>query len=1018
MKKEVILALFLVFTLLFSNLASAQSYSFTARVVDDLRMAFADDEGKVEIALEVREKQVDSAIEEAKAGNIEEAIEFLEDAKEKLEVVQEKVLPDICDQVDESVDEVTKKIIENKDIDPEFSEYLDGYLKEEEKTKLTAEHSEKLFEYCDELAKQDYELMLQDEKCNPDDAPDWLRGEIDDKMEENQKEAGEKMLEIFTTCINDPRECDCSDIPIASEKTKCEKGKALAIRCEFQNDESACRELDNLDIEMPSNLPKFLQVLFQQRINNAINSKEKEMMERHAPPECIAAGVVSREECEAIMMEKYAPSECVLAGATTKEECDKIMFSIHGPPPNECMENGEFIGEEACNEKMVSSGMIPKECIKDGMPISEEECRAIMEEKGMMGPPECKGLNKEECDAFFAEQGIGPGMTPPPIDCEGITEEECRILMEEQGIVMAPPECKGLNEEECNRLIIEKGLFPQDMIDPKVAPGKEFKIPQECVGMSFQECEDYLMGNYMPQECVDAGALTPKDCKRIMLPQECKQAGALSPEECGAIMINKGMPQECQDAGALTPEECAKIMSKNIVVGGTPGSEVDYLNKKGISFDEIPDVCVSGSNFIRSMECDEALAGMGITLPPPKDISNIPLECIKDGVPLSPQECKVILKEKMIHDSVPELCRKAGITNPEECGRFIEKQKRDTGMGMMKLPPECYTMSVVECKEFMDEHGMEPIDVMGLMKKMEKQKSKQKEKCEGEECDQPQCTEGQVKMRTCPGGIEVVDSECVNGEWVGLDMACLEPKPKEEICCEIEAVVPEPVPKYEWRLGTECQLTRTIGVRHKIVSNEYCEEEKPKCEEGETTMRDCDGIEMVDCMCSNGEWMCSDMACPILIAKPQEIPRECIEMGIEDESACEIVMSKINEERIINGDQMIVDDEGNEDYISNDEINKIVDEAEREVEEFEPDVEDANEIKEELEVIEDEIVEIEIEQEKFEEPEVEESAPEPEQESAPEPESESEPAPATGEAVREIQPQDNFLTRFFDRIFG
>jgi len=968
MKKEAVLFIFLVSILLFSSLATA--YSFAGRAVDDAGIALSRGDKKVERALEVREKEIDSAIENVKNGEIDKAVENLERAKEKLEIVQEKASPNICDKVDESVDEVTKKIIENKDIDPEFSEHLEVYLKEEEKTKLTAEHSEKLFEYCDELAKQDYELMLQDEKCNPDNAPDWLEDEIDDKIEGYEEESAEKMLEIFTTCINDPRECDCSEIPIASEKTKCEKGKALAIRCEFQNDESACRELNKLDIEMPSNLPKFLQPIFQQRINNAIKKKEKDMMEKHAPPECVQAGAISREECEAIMMEKYAPSECIAAGATTKEECDKIMFSIHGPPPNECMENGEFIGEEACNEKMVSSGMIPKECIKNGTPIPKEECRAIMEEKGMMGPPECKGLSKEECDEFFAEQGIGLGMMPPLIECEGLTEEECRILMEEQGIVMAPPECEGLSEEECNRLIIERGLFPQDMIEPKIAPGKEFKIPQECVGMSFQECEDYLMGNYMPQECVDAGALTPKACKQIMLPQECKQAGALSPEECGAIMIKKGMPQECQDAGALTPEACAKLMSKQVVIGG----EIEFLEEIGISFDEIPKICLDGTRFIRSDECANAMFGMmgDNELPPPKDISNIPLECIKDGTPIPKEECREILQEKMIHDSVPELCRKAGITNPEKCGRFMNKEKRNAGMGMMDLPPECYSMSVLECKIFMDEHGMEDVDVRGIMKRWEEKPKPPEESCE----------EGDVKTKDCGKGIEITECICKDGIWACSDAVC-----------------------------------PTFPPENKTTSGEPIQGE-PECEEGERTTRDCDGIEITDCFCDNGMWICTDTACASFIIVPEEpepiseVPIECAEMGIEDESACEIVMSKINEERIKNGEKMIVDEDGDENYISNDEIDKIVDEAEENAEEYEPDLDQAEEIKEEIEVIEEEIEEIEEEQE-APEPEQEQS-PEPEQE-APEPESET--PPATGEVIREIEPSDNFLTRFFEKIF-
>ncbi|MCK5043606.1 hypothetical protein KAR52_01225 [Candidatus Pacearchaeota archaeon] len=948
MKKGAVCVIFLVLILFISNFASA--YSFTARVVDDVKISFSRGDKKVVQALEVREKEIDSAIENVKNGEIDKAIKNLERAKEKLEIVQEKATPNICDEVDKSVDEVTKKIIENKDINPEFSEHFENYIIEEEKTKLSAERSEKLFEYCEELAKQDYELMLQDEKCNPDNAPDWLEDEIDDKIEEYEEESVEKMLEIFTTCINNPRECDCSEIPIASEKNKCEKGKALAIRCEFQKDESACRELDKLDIEMPSNLPKFLQPLFKKKLNDVIDKKEEEMFDKFAPRECIEAGATTREECEAIMMEKFAPRECIEAGATTKEECEKIMFAIHGAPPNECMENGEFIGPEACNEKMVSSGMIPKECIKDGKPISPEECEAVMREKGMMrSPPECEGLSPEECNELMRERG-------------------------------PPPECEGLSKEECDQMMRERGMEPRMQTVSSVAWGGDKIIPQECVGMSFQECEDYLMGNYMPQECINAGALTPEDCKRIMLPEECKQAGALTPEECGAIMINKGMPQECQDAGALTPEACAKLMSKNIMVGATPGSEVDYLNKKGISFDEIPDVCVSGSNFIRSMGCDEALAGMGITLPPPKDISNIPQECIKDGVPVSPKECQMILQNRMVNENIPEICREAGITNPEECGRLLNKERRNAGMGMQDLPPECFSMSVLECKIFMDEHGMEKVDVMGIMKRWGDKPTPPEKECE----------EGDVKTRDCGEGIEITECMCENGIWICADIVC---------------------PKFA----------------PKIIQEEPIQGEQ-ECEEGEKTMRDCgDGIEIVDCMCVDGAWACADIACPTF--EPiVNVPIECAEMGIDDEAACEIVMSKINEERIKNGDQMIVDDEGNENYISDDEINKIVDEAEKTIDEYEPDLEQAEEMKDEIEVIERDIVVLEEKTVEVREvleveessPEPEETAPEPEQESAPEPESSPEPesAPVTGETIREIQSQDNFLTRFFRKIFG
>ena len=395
----------------------------------------------------------------------------------------------------------------------------------------------------------------------------------------------------------------------------------------------------------------------------------------------------------------------------------------------------------------------------------------------------------------------------------------------------------------------------------------------------MEECEGQLMQEHMPKECVAAGALTPKACKQIMLPSECKEMGALSWEDCESSRIINNMPQECQEKGAVSPEECSKVMAKNIVVG-SPGSETEFLNKRGIEFDDIPSVCKSGSNFVRGMECDEALAEMGITLPPPSDTSNIPLECMKDGTPVSPKECETILQGKLITENIPGPCREAGVTSPEDCGRFMEKQRTEQGFGM-NIPQECLGLSPEECEKIMKEKGIE------------------------------------VKQR----------------------------------------------------------IENKVGVT-----------------------------------------------------------KECMEVGVDDETTCGIVMSKINEERIKNGEKMIVDEEGNEDYITPEEINQIAEGAEIKAEQKEFDLDIAEEYKQEVEYYEEQIEKVEMaEQQEFES----ESAPEEHEESEPsgeESESSSgggeessggesssdsggESAP-TGEAIREIEKSDNFLTRFFENIFG
>ena len=795
---------------MFSNVAYAQTYSSFSRFKDNIKLFFAKGDNKVKLALEIREKEINSAIDNVKAGNKQEAVKNLEDAKEKLVLVQEQASPEIAEEVKLNVEEIEKKILESKDIDPEFLAYLENHLSEEQKTKLSAELSGKLSDYCSKLAEQDPTLLEKDEKCNPENAPSWLKKDIEKRQKEMQEKLGEEMINQLTTCMNDPRECDCSKIPVVSEQQKCEKGTALAIRCEFQNDMSACDELEKLGPPtVPEGIPGFLKPLFEKTINDLMEKKEAEMFNKFAPPECIEANAKTREECEKVMMEKY------------------------GPPPEECMENGNFVGEEECDQRMIASGKIPDECIKNGKPISREECEKIMEQKGMQGiPQECikegKPVSPEECKEIMRELGIQPGQ-PQQI----------------------------------------RGGFKGDM-----------KIPQECVGLTFEDCEKMIMEKYMPQECIQANAITPEACEKIMLPKECKEANAFSREDCEAIIMTKNMPQECKEADALNPDDCAKILSKNIVKS-SPGSEMEYLERQGMGFDQVPAVCKRGSNFVRSMDCDQALAGMGITLPPPVDISNIPEECIVNGQPVSPQDCQKTLESKLVNENIPSMCKEAGIIEPDECGKFMEEQRKKQGIGL-NMPPECTGKSPEECKEIMEAKG--------------------------------------IKI----GKIEQVERVCKEGE--------------------------------------------------------ECEPERRQDGKAEQVM---------------------------------QMPKECVDTGVSDPDSCNILMSKINEQREKNGDKMVIDEKGNQEYITNDELNKIAQEAERRAEETKPDLEQVEEIKQEIVEIENNIQQIEQRQEEIsssqEQHQAEQSPSSPESSSeSPPPES----PPATGEAI--IPANYDIVDKFFN----
>jgi hypothetical protein len=244
MKRGLVLSVFLVLILVVSiSFVSAQTYSGFSKFKDNIKLFFSSGDGKVKLALEIREKEINSAIDNAKSGNNQEAIKNLESAKNKLKIVQDRISPTIAEEVMSNIDRAKSNIEENKNINQEFSTQLENYLTEEEKTKLYVEKSEKVFNYCKELATQDYNLMINDRKCK---AYSWMEKTVTERMTTEKNQDIEKIKSQIGICMNNPKECNCDEISLSSEKANCEKYKSLAIRCEFQSDSSACKEVGNL----------------------------------------------------------------------------------------------------------------------------------------------------------------------------------------------------------------------------------------------------------------------------------------------------------------------------------------------------------------------------------------------------------------------------------------------------------------------------------------------------------------------------------------------------------------------------------------------------------------------------------------------------------------------------------------------------------------------------------------------------------------------------------------------------
>ncbi len=138
MKKEMIVLLLLgIFLILpiISAQEQSQTYSVFDRFIDNVRMFFSSGDTKVMLALEIREKEVSSAMVNTRNENDEEADKNLKNAWEKLQVIQEKVSLGTADEIKENSYEIRNRIKEQGNLSKDF----EVYVLEEEKTGLTAE---------------------------------------------------------------------------------------------------------------------------------------------------------------------------------------------------------------------------------------------------------------------------------------------------------------------------------------------------------------------------------------------------------------------------------------------------------------------------------------------------------------------------------------------------------------------------------------------------------------------------------------------------------------------------------------------------------------------------------------------------------------------------------------------------------------------------------------------------------------------------------------------------------------
>ncbi|GAJ19696.1 unnamed protein product, partial [marine sediment metagenome] len=186
--------------------------------------------------------------------------------------------------------------------------------------------------------------MLQEEECNPDTAIPGLEEELKE-LKKLQEELFVKLMLDIRSCIDDPGTCNCEDVSDTSEKAKCEKMIALAVQCEYKDDQEACSQMLSLRPPAESFVPDFLIDLFRKKSYMIDYDIEKS----DVPPECYNEN--TKPECEQYRHLKEISAKCWdKEGNWDEEECGgpkEKEVTMQESIPQCYDENNNFL-EEKC----------------------------------------------------------------------------------------------------------------------------------------------------------------------------------------------------------------------------------------------------------------------------------------------------------------------------------------------------------------------------------------------------------------------------------------------------------------------------------------------------------------------------------------------------------------------------------------------------------------------------------------------------------------------------------------------
>lgn len=653
------------------------------KAIDEVQLRASSGEEKAKKAFEIKEERLAEAsvmVDSLKAGNAKDALLL---AAEASKIAQAEIAPDLENETNEKVRKAAMLLTSIRNKLPgegweDIEAALETQLDEEEKTRIALMVSKSRLSYCDSLAKQDFALMKSDPQCDIDKAPKWLKGKVEGEFREREDNARRQIIDSVSVCIIDPKKCDCSQIPVAKHSQDCEVKKALAIRCEYENDNAACAELS--EGKPDEDMPEFLGEEGKRTILEAIRQKEQQMFEKFRPPECEA--VATFEDCFKVMKDLYGepiqceglsdeecmefvkrnppnekpnfPPECNEAGVQKPVECAELMFSKYGKPPQcegldtrECMKLMRHERPDAMQNAM------PKEC-KDSGATEPRQCFDIMTAK-YGTPRECSGMDADACFQEMMKRGPGEGggqgptMEEPP-ECKEkeLIGKECFLHMTE--LYGSPQECQGISADECFEKIKSQ--------PPSGGP------PVSCVGLSPEECRGKMQQEYgMPPECE---GVSQQECVQLMhdkggvpegVPVEC---AGLEPSECERVMMDKYAPRECK---GIDREACYELMRERN----------ENFNRG--EFEDRHDSVIEVCEGLPREECEQRMMNRFA-----------PSEC--EG--LSPDECGRLMPEQRFPSGeTREGTRQFPDGTAERVPQGIPEERRDFPEHS-PLPPESY----------------------------------------------------------------------------------------------------------------------------------------------------------------------------------------------------------------------------------------------------------------------------------------------------------------------------------------